>query len=83
MGMFGAAHGLGNKKNPSLKSVTQYLAIIKPGTVIPYLKKIQKNIWITWYTPWVLLASALFHQKPGNFAISKNSDVDGILLHNF
>ena len=45
MGFFGAAHGWegggGQKGPPSLKSVT-HPTIIKLGTVIPYLKKIQK-----------------------------------------
>ena len=44
MGLFEAAHGWqgeggGVKRPPSLKSVT-HLAMIKFGTVIPYLKKI-------------------------------------------
>ena len=45
MGFFGTAHGWeggrGQKGPPSLKSVT-HPTIIKLGTVIPYLKKIQK-----------------------------------------
>ena len=43
MGFFGATQGLGGggggiKRPPSLKSVTH----MKLGTIIPYLKKIQK-----------------------------------------
>ena len=42
MGIFGAAHGWGGaKRPPSLKSVT-HPAMMKLGTVIPYLNKIQK-----------------------------------------
>ena len=42
MGIFGAAHGWGEtKRSPSLKSVT-HTAMMKLGTVIPYLNKIQK-----------------------------------------
>ena len=46
-------------------------------------KEDPKNIWITWHTPWVLLTSVFFHRKPANFAISKNTDIDCILIHNF
>ena len=46
-------------------------------------KKEPKNIWITWYTPCVVLTSAFFHQKSANFAISKNTDFYCILAHNF
>ena len=43
MGLFGAAHGWGEgKKAPLPKTCHTYLAMIKLGTVIPYLKKIQK-----------------------------------------
>ena len=44
MGIFGTAHGWGRaKKVPSsLKSVTD---ILKPSTVISYLKKIKRNIY--------------------------------------
>ena len=31
----------------------------------------------------VLLASAFFHHKSANFAISRNTDIDCILIHNF
>ena len=42
-----------------------------------------KNIWITWHTPWVLLTSAFFLRKSANFAISRNTNIDCILIHNF
>ena len=44
-------------------------------------KEDPKNIWIVWHTPWVLLTSAVFQGKSANFAISKNTDIDGILIH--
>ena len=44
-------------------------------------KEDQKNIWIMWHVPWVLLRSAFFHQKSASFAISEN--IDCILVHNF
>ena len=52
MGIFGAAHGCWGvpKNTPSLKSVRHILQWWNLA-VIPYLKKIQKNIWITWRTP--------------------------------
>ena len=47
MVFFGAAHGWGRAKKTSLlpKIFHTYPAIIKLGTVIPYLKKIQKTNW--------------------------------------
>ena len=30
-------------------------------------KKDPKNIWITWHTSWILLATSIFHWKPVNF----------------
>ena len=42
-----------------------------------------KNMSITWHTPWVLLTSAIFHWKSANFVISRNTDIDFILIHNF
>ena len=41
MGFFGAAHGWGGKPPPP-KICHTYPAMMKLGTVIPYLKKIQK-----------------------------------------
>ena len=83
MGLFGAAHGWGAKKAPLPKICHTYPAIMKLGTVIPYLKKTQKNIWIMWHTLWVLLTSAFFHRKSANFAILENTAIDCILVHNF
>ena len=44
MGLFGAAHREGAKKPPPLllKIIYTYTTMMKLGTVIPYLKKIQK-----------------------------------------
>ena len=43
MGIFGAAHGWwGDKKAPLPKICHTYPTMMKLGTVIPYLKKIQK-----------------------------------------
>ena len=35
------------------------------------------------HSPWVLLKSAFFHRKSANFAISRNTDINCILIHNF
>ena len=45
MGFFGAAHGWGRggKKPPLPKTCHTYLTMMKLGTVIPYLEKIQKK----------------------------------------
>ena len=42
MGLFGAANGWEDKKAPIPKICHTYPAVIKLGTVIPYLKKIRK-----------------------------------------
>ena len=42
MGLFEAAHGLGEKE-PFPKICRTYPTMMKLGTVIPYLKKIQKK----------------------------------------
>ena len=43
IGYFGAAHGEGQKDLPLPKICHTYPKMIKLGTVIPYLKKIQKT----------------------------------------
>ena len=52
MGIFGAAHGWGgSEKGPSIPKICQtYPTMMKLGTVIPYLKKIQ-NIHDSRNTP--------------------------------
>ena len=37
---------------------------------------------ITWHTPWILPTSAFFHRRSVNFAISRNTDIDCVLVHN-
>ena len=46
-------------------------------------KENSKNTQVMWHTPWVLLSSAFFQRNWENFAISKNTDVDCVLAHNF
>ena len=78
MGFFGAAYEWGRegqKVAPLPKICHTYLSMMKLGTVIPYLKKIKKNV--------VPLTSAIFHRKSANFAISRNTCIDCILMENF
>ena len=42
MDLFGAAHGLGGQKTPLPRISHTYPTMMKLGTVIPFLKKIQK-----------------------------------------
>ena len=76
MGFFRAAHGLGGGGSHISYNVEAWHRYTLP-------KEDPKNIWITWHIPWVLLRSAFFHQKSANLAISRNTDVDCILISNF
>ena len=67
---------------PSLKSVTHILQWRNLAQL--YLtQRRSKNIWIRWQTSWVLLKSVFFHRKSANFALSRNTYIDCILLHDF
>ena len=80
-GIFGAAYGW-VKKAPLPKICYTHPTMMKLGSYnLP--KEDPKNIWITWHTPWVLLTSAFFHRKSAHFVISRNTDIDWILIHNF
>ena len=84
MSFFGAAHGWGaGKKVPPPLHLphTSYNDETWHSYILP--KEDPKNIWITWHTPWVLLTSAFFHRKSANFAISRNTDIDCILIQDF
>ena len=70
-------------KAPLPKICHTYLAIMKLGHSYSLSKEDPKNILMTWQTPWVLPTLAFFHQKSANFAISRNRDIDCILIHNF
>ena len=59
-----------------------YPTMMKLGSYISP-KEDPKNIWITWYTPWVRLTSVFFRQRSANFAMSGNADIDCILIKNF
>ena len=83
MGFFGAAHGWGEgvQKGPLLPKIChKYPAMMKLGTVVRCLKKSQKK-----YKSHSLCCAdiSIFYRKSANFAISKNTDIDCILTHNF
>ena len=83
MGTFRAAYGWWGAKRPPLPKICHtHPTMIKLGTVIPCLKKIQK-IYESRDTPSEFCISALFHRKSANFVISRNTDIECILLHNF
>ena len=72
----------GQKGPPSLRSVTHILRWWKLAQL--YLTRRRSKKYMNHVThPWVLLTSAFFHQKSANFAISRNTDIDCILIHNF
>ena len=82
MGLFGAAHWWGGGKKASLPKIqwsyndeTWYKHVLH--------KEDLKYIWITWHTPWILLTSEFFQRKSANLAISRNTNIDCILVHNF
>ena len=71
MGLFGAAHGCG--WGCSLRKICHtYPIVMKLGTVIPYVKKVQK-----------IYEAAFFQRKSANFAISRNTYIDCNFIHNF
>ena len=84
MGIFRAAHGWGEvKKAPLPKICHTYPTMMKLGTVIPYPKKIRK-IYESRDTPVEFCSHRhFFHRKSINFAISRNTDIDCNLIHNF
>ena len=85
MALFGAAHGCGGPKMPlSLKSVVHnHNPEHETWHSYTLPKEDPKNIKIAWHILQVLLTSAFFHQKSANFAISRNTDIDYILIHSF
>ena len=77
MGLFGAE----SFPLPKILSHISYRDETWHNYILP--KEDPKSILIKWGTPWVLPTSALFYQKSANFAISENTDIDCILVHNF
>ena len=81
IGFFGAAHGWGEergKKTLLLNICHTYPAMMKLGTVIPYLKEIKK-MYESRNTS-LELTSGFFYRKSQYFTIPKNTDIDWILI---
>ena len=72
----------GRAKKPPLPKICHTCRTIMKFSIYTLPKEDWKNIWITCHTPWVLL-TVFFHRKSANFPISRNTDIDCILLHNF
>ena len=85
MGFIRAAHEWGSQRAtpppPQNLSHISYNDETLYSCTLP--KEDPKNVWIAWHTTWVLLTSAFFQRKWANWAISRNTDVDCILIHNF
>ena len=71
--------GEGGQKGPLPKIFHTYPTMMK----LPYLKKIQKIYESRDTLLEFCLTSAFFDRKSANFAISRNTDIDYILIHNF
>ena len=71
----------GQKGLPSLKSVTHINE--ENWHTYTLTKEGPKNTLITWHISYVVLTSVLFHRRSANFAISRNTDIDCILILNF
>ena len=87
MGIFGAAHGWGGgggQKNPlpSLKSVRHILQWWNLAQLYLTWGRLKRHR-NTQHTTWVFLKSACFHQKSANFVISRNKDIDCMVIHNY
>ena len=83
MDLSGAAHRWGGAKKPHLpKTCNKYLTMMKLDTVTPYLKKIKKNMNHVTY-PLSCADISIFSWKSANFVLSRNTDTDCILIHNF
>ena len=72
--------GREGQKDPPLHKICHiYPTTMKLGTVIPYLKEIKKTMNQVIHP---LTYAAFFHGKSSNFVISRNTDIDCILVHN-
>ena len=75
MCLFGAAHGCGGTKNVPLPKICHtYHAVMKLGTVMHYLKKVQKYLSHVTH-PLSCGDTSFFHRKSENFAASENTDI--------
>ena len=82
-GHFWGCSRMGNKKTLLPKICHTYYTMMKLGTVIPYLKKIQKIHKSRDTPPDFCWHQHFFHRKLANFVISRNTGIDWILVHKF
>ena len=68
--MVGGKGGKKARRGAGHKICCIYPTMMKFGSYT-LAKEGQKNILITWHTPWALLTSAFFHRKSANITISK------------
>ena len=68
---------MGPKKAPVPKTCHTYPTMMKLGSYTLHKEDPKKDM------NYVLLTSAFVHQKSSNFAISINTDIGCILVHNF
>ena len=74
--------GVGQKSAPYVKIYQAYPTMMKLGTVVPYLKKIEKCMNSVKH-PLSSADISIFYWKSENFTISRNTYIDCILIHNF
>ena len=79
----GGGRGGGGKRAPLSKISHTFPTMMKLGTVIPYLKKIQKLYDSHDTPPDFCLHQYFVNRKSANFVISRNKDIDCILVGNF
>ena len=81
IGLFVDAQGWGGK-SPLPKICQTYHTMMKPGTLIPYLKKIPK-MYKSHDAPLEFCWHWHFYQKFATFVILRNTDKGCILMYNF
>ena len=82
-GLFRGCSQIGGAKRSLLPKICHtYPTMMKLGTVVPYLKKIKKYMNHVTY-PLSSADISIFYRKSPYLAISKNTVIDCILIHNF
>ena len=85
--ILGTAHGWwgeGGVKRYTLPKICHtYPTMMKLGNIIPYLKKIKKICKSHETLPEFCWHQHFFTTKSANFVISRNTDLDSILVYNF
>ena len=81
-GLFGAVQGWEGKKGPLPKICHIYSTTMKLGRVVPYLKKIQKHIYYV-RCPISSTDISIFPPEIRTFVLSRNTDIDCMLIFSF